>query len=55
MTQKYLDYIRAINKAKSSICAYCQEKSIGIIAEGYTIKFVCKKHFKNPAKNIEQS
>ena len=48
MTQKYLEYLRAINKAKSSICAYCKDKSIGIVAEGYAIKFVCKKHFKNP-------
>ena len=55
MTEKYLDYLRAIKRAKSNKCAYCQEKSIGIIAEGYTIKFVCKKHFKDPAKNIEQS
>ena len=48
MTQKYLDYLRAIKKAKSNKCAYCQDKSIGIIAEGYKIKFVCKSHFKNP-------
>ena len=52
MTEKYLDYLRAINKAKSSKCAYCQEKSIGIIAEGYMIKFVCKKHFKEKPDKI---
>lgn len=46
MSQQYLNYIRNVNKAKSSICAYCKNKSTDIIAEKHSIKFVCQDHFK---------
>jgi hypothetical protein len=48
MSNKYLYYIRESNKKKSSICAYCQNKSIDIIAEGAFIKFVCSDHLIIP-------
>ena len=48
MTERYLDYIRAINKAKASKCAYCKNKSVDIIAEGAFIKYVCSDHFSIP-------
>ena len=52
MSHKYLEYLRDINKAKASICAYCGAKSIGIIAVGHNIKFVCSDHYIPPTDCI---
>ena len=45
MSHKYQEYIREINKAKSSKCYICKSKSTDIIAKGHAVYFVCKTHY----------
>lgn len=52
MSHKYLDYIRELNKKKASICAYCKNKSVDIIAEKHQIKYVCSNHYIPPTDCI---
>ena len=44
MSHKYLDYIREHNKAKASICKYCDKPSTDLIAIGAYLNYVCKTH-----------
>lgn len=43
----YLDQQRKINKQKASVCHYCKNKSMGIIADGHKIFFVCEEHVRD--------
>jgi hypothetical protein len=46
MSNKYIEYIRAINKLKSSYCYICKDKeAFGIIANQDRIEYVCKTHY----------
>jgi len=43
---KYIEYIRNINRVKTSYCYICKDKAAyGIIAKGSRIEYVCKTHY----------
>lgn len=40
----WLQHLRDKNARIASVCKYCNNKSVGIKADGYKIVFVCKEH-----------
>jgi hypothetical protein len=52
MSHKYLEYLREHNRAKASICSYCKNRSVDIIAEKHQIKYVCSDHYISPTDCI---
>lgn len=44
MDSNILEYIRYKNKIRSSKCHYCDKPSMDIIAQGYTLHYVCQTH-----------
>ena len=52
MSKQYLDYIRDINKAKTSKCHICKKQSTGINAYKHEIKFVCDDHLRREPRVI---
>jgi hypothetical protein len=51
---KYLDFIRQKNKEIMSKCFYCEGFAITIIADGYSIRPVCKNHDERTIDEIEE-
>lgn len=45
--EQYLDFLRKRNVEAASKCQICGQPTIGINADGYSIRFVCKDHLKN--------
>jgi hypothetical protein len=52
--KKYLDFIRQKNKEIMSKCFYCEGFAITIIADGYSIRPVCKNHDERTIDEIEE-
>ncbi|MEY3312433.1 MAG: hypothetical protein RL348_1782 [Bacteroidota bacterium] len=50
----YLDFLRKKNKEIMSKCYYCNGFSITIIADGYSIRPVCKTHDVRSLEEIEE-
>ena len=47
----HLDHMRLLNKQRISICKYCSNKAIGIVAEGYSLYPACSQHIDNTPSN----
>lgn len=52
--KEYLDFIKKSNKEYMSKCYYCNNFSITIVAEGSTIRPVCKNHDNRSFDIIEE-
>lgn len=52
--KEYLDFIRQKNKEVMSKCFYCEGFAITIIADGYSIRPVCKNHDERTIDEIEE-
>jgi hypothetical protein len=52
--KQYLDFIRQKNKEIMSKCFYCEGFAITIIADGYSIRPVCKNHDERTIDEIEE-
>ena len=52
--KEYLDFIRQKNKEIMSKCFYCEGFAITIIADGYSIRPVCKNHDERTMDEIEE-
>lgn len=51
--KEYLNFIRQKNKEILSKCYYCSSFAIDILADGYSIKPVCKEHNIKTLDEIE--
>jgi len=52
--KEYLDFLRQKNKDLMSKCYACNGFAIDIIADGYSIKPVCKDHDSRSLDDIEK-
>lgn len=51
--KQYLDFLRQKNKEILSKCYYCNGFAIDILADGYSIRPVCKEHNTKTLDDIE--
>jgi len=52
--KEYLEFLRQKNKQIFSKCYYCEGFAITIIADGYAIRPVCKKHDNRSFDEVEK-